>query len=278
MSMARDQRYSFYLPRPRGATAWILTINIVCFFAAIIIARFSSTLGPYVEEVGLKPTLFFHGHVWQMLTYSVLDISVLSIAFSSLMLYQLSSLFGSRRFAEIYFLSLVSGGLLAAGLSYTKVIGISPEQIIFSAWPGVLGLIAYRGVACAKQECCLFMMPVSSRNMAFIWIGIEVAFLLVSGQLVYVANLSGALAGFAYASLVPGRGLQHVASEQYFGLRNSLRNSYYRWKRQRATRKFEVYMRKHDRTAYFDQYGKYIDPEDQGEKGKDESGPGGWVN
>ena len=28
------------------------------------------------------------------------------------------------------------------------------------------------------------------------------------------------------------------------------RNSYYRWKRKRAARKFEVYMRKHDRGDY----------------------------
>lgn len=277
--MPRDQRYSFYLPRPRGATAWILTINIVCFFLAIIIGRFSSTLRPYVEEVALQPVaLFFHGHIWQVFTYSVLDPGVLSIAFSSLMIWQLGVTFGSRRFLEVYFLSLVGGGLLGSALSYTRFIGIGPEQLIFTAWPGILGLVAYRGTAFAKENCCLFGMPISSRNMAFIWIGLEIAFLLATGQLLYVAGLGGALTGFAYAKALPRRGLKYAASERYFGVRNTIRNAYYRWKRRRATRKFEVYMRKHDRTVYFDQYGNYIHPEDQGDKGKDEPGPGGWVN
>jgi hypothetical protein len=46
-----------------------------------------------------------------------------------------------------------------------------------------------------------------------------------------------------------------------------VRNNYYRWKRRRAARKFEVYMRKHDRSQYFDEYGNFKPPEDR-EKGK----------
>ena len=61
-------------------------------------------------------------------------------------------------------------------------------------------------------------------------------------------------------------------SEGYYGLRNA----YYRWKRRRAGRKFEVYMR--DRGRYFDQHGNYRDPEQKPpEKGKGE-GNGPWVN
>ena len=61
------------------------------------------------------------------------------------------------------------------------------------------------------------------------------------------------------------------ASERYFGLRNS----YYRWKRRRAARKFEVYMRKHDRTVSFDEHGNYIPPDDDKKNGGSKSG---WVN
>jgi hypothetical protein len=57
-----------------------------------------------------------------------------------------------------------------------------------------------------------------------------------------------------------------------------LRNSYYRWKRRRAARKFEVYMRKHDRKVTFDEHGNYIPPEeDQGGK-KNGGSKSGWVN
>jgi hypothetical protein len=40
-----------------------------------------------------------------------------------------------------------------------------------------------------------------------------------------------------------------------------LRNEYYRWKRRRAARKFQVYMRKQNRDVNFDENGKYIDPD-----------------
>ena len=64
-----------------------------------------------------------------------------------------------------------------------------------------------------------------------------------------------------------------ATSERYFGLRNS----YYRWKRRRAARKFEVYMRKHDHDASIDHYGDPGSPDKSPRKGNDESRPP-WVN
>lgn len=61
-------------------------------------------------------------------------------------------------------------------------------------------------------------------------------------------------------------------SESYFGLRNS----YYRWKRRRAARKFEVYMRQHDQNVKFDEYGNYVPPEE--ERKKNGESKSGWVN
>jgi hypothetical protein len=72
---------------------------------------------------------------------------------------------------------------------------------------------------------------------------------------------------------LPRRGVAFGASERYF----SVRNSYYRWKRKRAARKFEVYMRKHDRDVHFDEHGNYIPPDDDPRKGNGGS-KSGWVN
>jgi hypothetical protein len=47
--------------------------------------------------------------------------------------------------------------------------------------------------------------------------------------------------------------------EQYFGMRNA----YYRAKRRRAARKFEVYMGKQGRTVHFDKEGRYVDPDEK---------------
>ena len=57
-----------------------------------------------------------------------------------------------------------------------------------------------------------------------------------------MAHMGGLLFGYIWLKFIPRRGFGYAASERAFGLRNS----YYRWKRKRAARKFEVYMRKHD--------------------------------
>ena len=66
-----------------------------------------------------------------------------------------------------------------------------------------------------------------------------------------------------------------AGSEGLYGIRNS----YYRWKRRRAARKFEVYMREHKREDYFDQYGNFKEPEEK-RRGKveDDNSKGPWVN
>ena len=58
--------------------------------------------------------------------------------------------------------------------------------------------------------------------------------------------------------------------EQYF----SVRNGYYRWKRRRAARKFEVYMGKQGRKVSFDKDGRYIDPDETRKDPNDKR----WMN
>jgi len=86
------------------------------------------------------------------------------------------------------------------------------------------------------------------------------------------AHLGGLLFGFLYVKFVPRRGLTLGASEHYF----SLRNSYYRWRRRRAARKFEVYMSKHDRKVTFDEHGNYVPPDEMDKKNG--GSKSGWIN
>jgi hypothetical protein len=93
------------------------------------------------------------------------------------------------------------------------------------------------------------------------------------GNVAYVAHLGGLFFGYIYVKFVPRSGVMKMGlSEQYF----SLRNNFYRWKRRRAARKFEVYMRQHNRTVNFDEHGNYVPPDDT-EK-KDGGSKSGWVN
>ena len=74
----------------------------------------------------------------------------------------------------------------------------------------------------------------------------------------HLAELGGALAGWFYIRMAPRRGFAFTLSERWYGLRNG----YYRWKRRRAARKFEVYMRKQGRTVRFDGSGRRIDDDE----------------
>jgi len=69
------------------------------------------------------------------------------------------------------------------------------------------------------------------------------------------SHSSGSAFGFDLRSLGAAARVQFVFSERWYGLRNG----YYRWKRRRAARKFEVYMRSQGRTVRFDGQGRQID-------------------
>jgi hypothetical protein len=85
--------------------------------------------------------------------------------------------------------------------------------------------------------------------------------------------LGGLLFGYLYVRRGPKGAIAKIGvSERYYGLRNS----YYRWRRRRAAKKFEVYMRQHDRDVHFDEHGNYI-PEEERPKGNG-GGKSGWVN
>jgi len=102
---------------------------------------------------------------------------------------------------------------------------------------------------------------------------IESAYLLLHGfGLFDFVLLLGLGAGYFWYKLFLTRRTTTGVSEKYFGLRNQ----YYRWKRRRAARKFEVYMRDHDRTVTFDEHGNYIPPDDSGKKNG--GSKSGWVN
>ena len=88
--------------------------------------------------------------------------------------------------------------------------------------------------------------------------------MLFSQSWVYAfAQLGGALAGLLFIRYAPRKGVSIGISEWLYGLRNR----YYRWKRRRAGRKFEVYMRKQGRTVRLDNRGRQID-EDPNDKSR----------
>jgi hypothetical protein len=109
-------------------------------------------------------------------------------------------------------------------------------------------------------EFMLFPLPINikAKYLVGIYILIDIAILLKGGDVFgALLHLSAGFAGYLYLRYAPRRGLGFGFSEQIF----AMRNAYYRSKRRRAARKFEVYMGKQGRKVQFDKEGRYIDPD-----------------
>src|SRR5690349_13125465 len=93
----------FRFPRLSGIALTLVAANVAVTFL-FYLTQSSGLLLPLV----LKPAEVLHGKLWQLATYSFLDLfGVLSLLFSSLALWtfgaMLESAWGKRRFAELYF-------------------------------------------------------------------------------------------------------------------------------------------------------------------------------
>jgi membrane associated rhomboid family serine protease len=267
-------------PFTRWVKRLILTYAGICLLLAVM--RVAS---PFAREwviiyLGLIPKLVVHGMLWQLITYSFLHLELLHLLFNALALWmfgsQLESDWGSKRFLEFYFFCTVAAALTTVAVSYTNILGLSPATPTIGASGGIYGLLVAFGVLYGETEIMMFPLPFQIKAKYFIW---GIVFLTLvgavqeTGGVANFAHLGGLLFGYLYLKFLPRKGLMFAGTERYF----SMRNEYYRWKRRRAAKKFEVYMSKHDRKVEFDEQGNYIPPDDGPRKGNGGS-KSGWVN
>jgi len=275
--MPRSGPISLSLPSFSGATRGIIVANLAVFFVLALLhwlaPGFTFVL---LSHFLLVPLLVVRGEVWQLFTYSFINEGVLGILFAMLTLwfvgYLLEDARGARWLTELYAASVIGGAAIASAISYTHVLGLRPEAVGGGAWAGISGLMIAVALLFGDQEFYLwFVLRLKAKYMVAIFILVEVAlFVKQSDTFGALLDLSGVLAGFLFTKFAPRRGLAFGFSERYFGVHNS----YYRWKRRRAARKFEVYMRKQNREIHFDKDGRYIDPDDLRKKPNDKR----WMN
>ncbi len=267
-----------------GAVKTLVLINVGFYFLKLMLEAFAQSGLKYLAYLQLLPVAVMHGYVYQIVTYGFLHSNFWHILFNMLMLWmfgaQLESGWGKRQFYEFYFFCLIGAALVTIAISYTHMLGVTPFVPTVGASGAIFGLIVAYGILYAEQEVFMFPLPVSikAKYMAIVLVLIELAMALGASRqpgesVAYTAHLGGAFFGWLYLRFLPRQGMGFAASERYYGVRNA----YYKWKRRRAAKKFEVYMRKHDKSEYFDQYGNYKAPEDK-EKGNGEGGRSGWVN
>jgi membrane associated rhomboid family serine protease len=279
--MRRTGPISLSLPSFSGVTRRIILANIVVFFGLLLLQWVSPMAARFLyAHLMLEPLAVRRGEIWQLVTYSFLQDGILSILFGMLTLWFTGSLlegaYGSRWVAELYGVSVIGGAVIASLISFTHVLGLRPDVVSIGAWGGIFGLMVAIAVLFGDQEFLFwFVLRIKAKYMVAIYILIAIAVLLKQldtfGALL---QLSGALCGYLYVRFAPRRGLAFGLSEQYFGVRNG----YYRWKRRRAARKFEVYMKKQNREVHFDKDGRYVDPDEARLRGSQDPNDKRWMN
>ncbi|MDR3749487.1 MAG: rhomboid family intramembrane serine protease [Acidobacteriota bacterium] len=289
--MPRGRSMSLSFPPFTPAVKQLLIANGAVFLLFTLLGAFGATSffadWMYVH-LGLEGYAVVHGEIWQLVTYAFLHAGLMHILFNLLALWmfgaQLEMDWGYSLFMQFYFFCVIGAALVTVAVSFTGLLGVSPHTLTVGASGGIYGLLLAFGILHGESEIMLFPLPFLIKAKYFVMgiIALALYGALASshggGQsIAYMAHLGGALFGYIWLKFVPRRGFGFLASERAFGLRNS----YYRWKRKRAARKFEVYMRKHDRgdyrhDDYFDEHGNFRDPSTRDKKDGDSRGP--WVN
>ena len=274
------------LPAFRGAVRQLVLVLVGLFFGLALVDFVSQPVGGFLRAVLLLEPARVVGHfwLWQLLSYAFLNVGILNTAFALLALWFTGSMLeearGPRWFLELFYISAVGGALLSTLIvalpmvfgSHTHVLGISPESASAGVSAPLFGVLVAFAVLFGDVEFLLFFL-----------LRLKAKYMVILSALLYLATLLrerdsfGALlslccglVGLLYARLAHRSGMAAVASERYFGMRND----YYRWKRRRAARQFQVYMRKQDRDVQFDKDGRYIAPDDEHRDPDDRT----WMN
>jgi membrane associated rhomboid family serine protease len=265
------------------AVIWLLGINTGIFLLIALLGVARISVESFVNfYFGLMPALVVqHGWIWQIFTYSFIHFGFMHWFGNMLGLWMfgaaIEQAWGSRRFLELYFIGVIGAAVTTVAISYAHVLG-SPVQTTVGASGGVFAILMAFGMLFADNEIMMIPFPFLIKAKYFVGILIVATLALAmmgGGNVAYVAHLGGLLFGYLYVK----RGLKPAMvnvnfSERYYGIRNA----YYRWKRRRAAKKFEVYMRQHNRDdVHFDEHGNYIPPDNEPRKGNG-GGKSGWVN
>jgi membrane associated rhomboid family serine protease len=259
----------FSFPDFRGATRLLILVNLAAFFGLLLAGLAAPGIGNALGSwLTFEPSSFLHGALWQPFTYSFIHVGLAGTFFELLSLWFLAgfleNLHSPNWVIGLYGASVL--GTAAAALAIFAISGTLGMALVtvplFGCFGGIFGLLIAIGVLYGDMEFLLFFtIGIKARYMAALYGLVTIALLFGQQRMYAFAQLGGALAGLVFIRLAPRRGFNFVFSEQWYGLRNR----YYRWKRRRAARKFEVYMRSQGRTVRFDGQGRQIDedPDDK---------------
>src|SRR5258708_1939657 len=251
----------FSLPRFQGAVRYITLFTLGIWVTVIVLFAFDKPDAALLLRIGeLNPDRVFHGWVWQMLTYAVVHVDAWHVIFALMGVFFIGSSVqervGSRAFTELYLFSSVVAGLVGSLLSLTGHVGLGSALGAGAAVNGVL-MVFYL----LNRDASIYLMPFPIQ-VPVLWVvilvgGVETAyFVLTNFSLFFLAQLLGLGAGVLWHRMMWRRASVFGALSTSFAV---VGNNYQRWKRRRAGKKFQVYMRKHNPDAKDNDPKGYID-------------------
>ncbi len=247
--MGSYARSSGYRMNWRGmVTPAIKTIVLICTFVFVgqtLVQLFlPSKITGYVNHyLGLTPYLVTHwGCIWQPLTYIFLHGGILHILFNMLFLWMfgvdLERAWGTRRFWNYFLVTGIGAGVVNIIVkSILDPHGLGDSMIpTIGASGAIYGILLAAAVMFPDRQVWLIPFPVQIPMKIYV-IGagaIEFFGTLGAGgdNVSHVTHLGGILVGYLY-----------LRRGSFF---YRARNGYLDWKRKRARKKFEVYMRDHN--------------------------------
>jgi len=271
-TMRRYNSSPFSFPEFRGATRQLILANLAAYFAmALGLMAFRESAAGFFSLLAFQPPAFLHGELWQPFTYSFVHLpgNVVGTLFEMLSLWFLAGFLENTN-SSGWVTGLYGASVLGTAAAATAIyvcsgtLGYSLAEIpLYGCFGGIFGLLAAIGLLYGDTEFLLFFtIGIKARYMVAIYALVSIAMVFGEQKMYAFAQLGGALAGLLFVRLAPRRGISLKLSEKWYGLRNQ----YYRWKRRRSARKFEVYMRSQGRTVRFDGNGKRMDEDGDDKK------------
>jgi membrane associated rhomboid family serine protease len=229
---------------PQGVK-WLLISNIAVFILYFFADRFGA--GRLFEPFALVPyDVLFGLQVWQVVTYLFLHDprGFGHILFNMLTLWMfgmdLERDWGTRRFLKYYFICGIGAGIcvVIANLLFSQTL----RTPTIGASGAIYGLLLAFGMLYPDRQVLFsFLFPIKAKY--FVMILGTIAFMssfYANSGVSNVAHLGGMLFGFFF--FLKGRRKRRPGATTTWS--GSVRNWYQDYKRQRARRKFEVYMKK----------------------------------
>lgn len=171
----------------------ILVAAGACFIVGSILKAIGAFSLPGL--LGLSGNGLFHGLIFQLLTYPLVELQLMSFIFNSLVVWFIGSELEYQWGAKVYLRFLLLT-VLGVGLAYTLIslIFFFGTPVYFSPLHGLSGinfalLIAYSLLYPDRQMAFMMVFPMRARTFCWILAGIEAYLALFSGATTAWAHL-----------------------------------------------------------------------------------------